>query len=159
MQILAVWGLLRSFGATTGPIFQATGRPDLATKIQAGKLLIVAVLIYPAATEYGIAGVAAVVVLNSLLFSEPLAGYLAVRTVDGSFARLARLLAYPVIASSLMAGVVLAARTVVPATVPGFGLLVLLGVAVYGAVVAGMDRFLGYDVRSVLRTVSDALGT
>lgn len=157
MQILAVWGLLRSLGATTGPLFQATGRPDLATKIQVGKLAIVAALIYPAATEYGVAGVAAVIVLNSLVFSEPLAGYLAVRTVDGSFWRLARLLAYPAVASLLMAGSVLAARAVVPATALGFALLVLLGVAVYAVVIAGMDRFLGYDVRGIVRTVTDAL--
>jgi PST family polysaccharide transporter/lipopolysaccharide exporter len=50
MQLLAVWGLMRALGATTGPLFRSVGRPDIESKIQLGKLLIIAAFIYPTIT-------------------------------------------------------------------------------------------------------------
>jgi PST family polysaccharide transporter/lipopolysaccharide exporter len=160
MQILALWGLLRSLGATTGPLFQAVGRPDYATKIQFGKLLLIALLIYPATDAYGIAGTAAVIVLNSVLFSEPVASYLAVRTVDGSFRRFFRVVGFPALASAVMGLGVYGLRE-------SFGLdegflaftaLVVVGVVLYVAAVGLLELLFDYEAPSVLRSVVDTAG-
>ena len=155
MQVLALWGLLRSLGATTGPLFQAVGRPDYATKIQFGKLLLIAVLIYPATETYGIAGTAAVIVINSVLFSEPVASYVAVRTVNGSFKRFFRIVGFPAIASIIMGfGVVTIRESLsLHEGFLAFTALVIVGVVVYTATVALQEQIFGYEAPTVIRSV------
>jgi len=155
LQVLALWGLLRSLGATTGPLFQAVGRPDYATKIQLGKLLIIVALIVPAAERYGVVGVAAVIVANSLLFSEPIASYVAVRTVEGKLRTFLRHLAYPATGSALMAGTVVAVREglALHRGVLAFAVLVAVGAVTYAAASLAMDRWLGYDILGLLNSM------
>ena len=158
IQLLAAWGLLRSLGATTGPLFQAIGRPDVATKIQFGKLVIIAAFIVPATDLYGAVGTALVIVGNSLVFSEPVSTYLAVRVVDGSYARLLRLLAYPALASALMGVAVFGVYTAdIASGALELALLVVTGALVYATLVLALERFSGYDsirlCRRMLTTV------
>ncbi|EFW91178.1 export protein [Haladaptatus paucihalophilus DX253] len=159
MQLLAVWGLLRSIGATTGPLFQAVGKPDLATKIQVGKLAIILLTIYPATAAYGVIGTSAVIVGNSVLFSEPVSTYLAVREVEGSYRQFLRLLLYPLVASIGMVAVVVFVGTKVPVGgIPKFGIMVATGVVVYGAAIVTMELWGNYGIRDVFRTMVGAVG-
>lgn len=158
LQVLAVWGLLRSYGATTGPLFNAVGNPDYVTKIQAAKLVVIAALIYPATARYGIVGTGAAVVVATVVADTPWASYLALRETDGSARRLARALAYPAAGSLVMLGAVYALQQQLATGVLSLVAQVLLGVAVYGACVLVFDR-LGYDVVPLLReTVRAARG-
>jgi PST family polysaccharide transporter/lipopolysaccharide exporter len=158
IQVLAVWGLVRSLGSTSGPLFQAVGRPDYSTKIQLGKVLIIAALIWPATARFGIEGTAAVIVLNSLVFSEPLVYYLAMETIEGSYRRLARVLVLPGVASALMGLVVLAARDSLSLAPPTeFVVLVALGVLTYGALALLVERRFEYGMENVLRTMIEAV--
>ena len=159
IQLLAAWGLLRSLGATTGPLFQAIGKPDVPTKIQFGKLVIIAAFIYPATARYGAVGTGLVIVGNSLVFSEPVSTYLATRAVDGSYTRLLRLVAYPAVPSIVMGLAVVAVHRMGVATgVVEFVLLVLVGVVVYGVLTLVLERFSAYDsvalCRRLARTVA-----
>jgi O-antigen/teichoic acid export membrane protein len=158
IQLLAAWGLLRSLGATTGPLFQAIGQPDIPTKIQFGKLLIIAVFIFPATAAYGAPGTALVIVGNSLLFSEPLSTYLAVRAVDGSYARLLRLIAYPALASAIMGAAVfgLHAAGVVSGVLELF-VLVVAGVVIYTVLALAFERFSGYDSIRLCRRMAETV--
>jgi PST family polysaccharide transporter/lipopolysaccharide exporter len=158
MQVLALWGLLRSIGATTGPLFQAVGKPDVATKIQVGKLVILAVAIYPATAAYGIEGTAAVVVGNALLFSAPVSTYLSVRVVEGSYRRFFAILAYPLVASAVMyAAVAFVGTAVTVGPLPRFVVMVATGVATYGAAILAMETWGSYGLRDVIRTVTSAV--
>lgn len=159
VQLLAAWGLLRSLGATTGPLFQALGRPDIATKIQFGKLLIIAAFIFPATEQYGAAGTALVIVGNSLVFSEPLSTYLAVRAVDGGYARLLRLLVYPALASAVMGlAVLLLQETLGPRSgVGAFVALVATGIVVYAVLALAMERFSRYDSLRLCRRMAETV--
>ena len=158
IQILAAWGLLRSLGATTGPLFQAIGRPEIATKIQFGKLVIIALLIYPATARYGAVGTAFVIVGNSLLFSEPVSTYLAVRVVDGSYAKLLGLVAYPALASAVMGLAVVGVHLAGVATgVLEFFLLVLVGIAVYTVCVVVLEAVSGYDSIRLCRRMAETV--
>ncbi|WP_029601961.1 lipopolysaccharide biosynthesis protein [Halococcus hamelinensis] len=158
IQLLAAWGLLRSLGATTGPLFQAIGRPEIATKIQFGKLVIIALLIYPATARYGAVGTALVIVGNSLVFSEPVSTYLAVRIVDGSYAELLGLVAYPAVASAVMGLAVFGVHTAGIATgVVEFCLLVVVGAAVYTVCVVAFEAFSGYDSIRLCRRMAETM--
>lgn len=158
IQLLAIWGLLRSLGSTSGPLFQAVGRPDYSTKIQLGKTLIIAALIWPATTRYGIEGTALVIIANSLIFSEPLVYYLAMKTVNGSYYRLARVLVLPGVTSTLMGLSVFFTRNSLqlPA-VPKFLVLVALGVVVYGILAVIVERRFAYGIDDVFQTMLGAI--
>ncbi|SFR36865.1 lipopolysaccharide biosynthesis protein [Halogeometricum limi] len=161
LQLLTVWGLVRALGSTSGPLFRAVGRPDYSTKIQLGKALIVAVLIYPATARFGIEGTALVVVLNALLFSEPIVYYLAMKTIDGSYARLAKVLGYPAAASAVMGAAVYATRESVSlgSDALEFCVLVAVGVVTYGLCVLLLERWFDYDIGTLGRTIVGALST
>ncbi|HET7325350.1 MAG TPA: lipopolysaccharide biosynthesis protein [Halococcus sp.] len=155
IQLLAAWGLLRSLGATTGPLFQAVNRPDIATKVQFGKLIIIAVFIFPATARYGAVGTALVIIGNSLVFSEPLSTYLAVRVVDGSYVRLLRLIAYPALASAVMGVAVFGVHTAsVASGVFELFVLVVTGIVVYVVLALALERFSGYDSIQLCRRMA-----
>ncbi|SFR57830.1 lipopolysaccharide biosynthesis protein [Halogeometricum limi] len=158
MRVLAVFGLLRSLGATTGPLFQAVGRPDLGTKVQFGKLVVLAALVVPLTDAYGLVGTALAVVGASVCFSEPVSAYLAVDIVDGRFRTLARVVGYPAVASALMAAVVVSLQAQVGVGVLGLAFLVASGVVTYAAVVLLFELRLGYDMRTVARTLAGGFG-
>jgi len=66
MQILTVWGLMRSLGAMSGSLFQGLGRPSIVTSIQLAKLALLAMLIYPFTVRWGMLGTALAVVIHTL---------------------------------------------------------------------------------------------
>nr|QNO41761.1 lipid II flippase MurJ [Methanosarcinales archaeon ANME-2c ERB4]QNO42739.1 lipid II flippase MurJ [Methanosarcinales archaeon ANME-2c ERB4] len=57
LQVLCFFGLSRSIAATTGSIFQATGRPEILLKTSFIQLIVMVLLIYPLVIRYGIVGV------------------------------------------------------------------------------------------------------
>jgi len=69
MQALALAGLVRSIAATTGPIFQAVGKPEIITKWQPVRLFVLLVLIYPFTIQWGILGTSLAVFLSNLVSS------------------------------------------------------------------------------------------
>ena len=69
MQILAIFGVLRALNATTGPIFQAVGKPSILTKVSLIQLIFLAAIIYPFMTSGELIGVSwAVTFANFLCF-------------------------------------------------------------------------------------------
>jgi len=157
MQILAVHGAMRSFGATFGPLFEAVGRPDYSTKLQALNLVILAALIYPLTARWGIDGTALAVLGVSVIVPVPV--YLVLKVVDGSLVRFLRTLVVPLAGSVVMGlAVVLADRSLetgVPAA--EFVALVLVGVGVYAAVVLAAERWFGYGIFALLRTMRESI--
>lgn len=67
MQVLVLWGLIRSIGATTGPIFYAVGKPKIATKLQFVQSILLVITIYPLTVKWGILGTSLSVVFAALL--------------------------------------------------------------------------------------------
>lgn len=67
MQVLCIFGLTRSFGATTGPLFQAVGKPIILTKLATIQLLMMVSMIYPLTKQYGIFGTAISVVIPNFI--------------------------------------------------------------------------------------------
>lgn len=155
MQVLAAWGLLRSLTVTVSPVFNAMGRPDINTKQMAGRLLVIAILIYPATSRYGIVGTGSVIVLSGFLVSVPVSTYLGVRTVEGSFSEFFGTLFYPAVGSILMAGSIwLFSQAVTSGVlVLDFVLFVLIGIAIYTLFTYVAVRSFDYGIRSDFRTI------
>jgi PST family polysaccharide transporter/lipopolysaccharide exporter len=56
LRILSIYGLLRTVGATTGPVFLASGRPSLIRKIAQWQVIVMLITLFPAVRLYGIVG-------------------------------------------------------------------------------------------------------
>ena len=59
IQLLSLWGASRALGGVSSTLFQAVGRPMLASVYQTVMLILFAVAIYPVTIRYGAVGVAA----------------------------------------------------------------------------------------------------
>ncbi len=57
LQLLGIYGLLRSVAVNMGSVFKAGGKPKWLTSIALGRLAVMGILLYPAARYFGIVGV------------------------------------------------------------------------------------------------------
>jgi len=159
LQLLTIYGLLRSIGKTTGPVYKALGKPDYVTKLSALRLLLVGILIIPATQRFGIEGAAMVVVAVGLFPMTPLDIHFLARTLEARYRRFARDLAYPLVASvTMFAAVVHVRQQVVLPGVLEFLLLLATGVVVYvlaaGVMELGFDWGISENLGSVLGILS-----
>lgn len=103
LQILAVYGLLRSVAANMGTVFQAGGKPQWLSSIAAWRLITMTALLYPAITWNGIVGVCwlstGVAVVDFFI-----SAWLVNRIVDGRMATYGRIL-LPLLLTAAAAGV------------------------------------------------------
>ncbi len=80
MQVLVLWGVIRSMAGVNSSILQAVKRPDIITKLNAIKLPILAILIYPLSIKWGIVGTS-LAVLISAIFITPNTFYIVISKV------------------------------------------------------------------------------
>ena len=159
MKILAGYALLRSIGKTMSPLWKAIGRPDYITKVSLLRVVIAAILIIPATNAYGING-AGLVILGTYLFPTfPIDVYLAVTSIEGSYTRFARELAYPLIGSGAMYALVATVdqRNPLAPGVVEFALLVAVGAVTYVAAVGLLATQSRWGIEENLRSLVDAL--
>lgn len=158
MQILTVYGLFRSCRSPATPLFKATGRPDLLTKIQALKLVLIAAFIYPATDAFGLAGTALVIAGNTFI-TLPIALYLAARSVDARLRDLVEILVYPAAGAAVMAACVLVVNSSVEVSSPmlEFSLLVATGALSYVVVMAAIEVRFDYGIARLAKTIWGAL--
>lgn len=67
LKILAIWGGFQMLSTTNHPLFRAVNRPDWFAKVQAVKLTILIITIYPFSIWWGITGTAFAVLLASMM--------------------------------------------------------------------------------------------
>ncbi|MFX1573981.1 MAG: lipopolysaccharide biosynthesis protein [Promethearchaeota archaeon] len=67
MQILCIFGALRSINATTGPLFQAVGKPEILTKVSAIQLIFLGIIIIPMGIIYGLIGISLAVTISNFV--------------------------------------------------------------------------------------------
>lgn len=152
MQVLTLWGLIRSIGATTGPIFQGVGKPKIATKLQFARLIILAVIIYPLTIKWGILG-ASLSVLFSILPVEPFTFYLTIKIVKCRIWEFGKLIVLPILCVIFMSAAMLAFKFFIFISIElfSFFILVAIGVIVYISVAIAFDWLLGYKSIEIFR--------
>ena len=103
MRILCVFGLIRALGGTTGPLFQGVGRPDIITKLNLGKLLVIALLIIPLTQKYGIVGTSITVTIPMVL-DQTISWHICARIIRGRVGEIFAVLVPSLIGTLLMTG-------------------------------------------------------
>lgn len=159
MQMLTVLGIGTAFGSMFGEVWKAIGRPDVIAKMHGFQILIIAVLIYPLTTQYGIFGTALTIVIASTLIIRPLSIVVTARLIDASIGRMLRELAFPVAAGVSMGAVVWYTRELLDLGIPvlEFGVLVIVGVISYALAVLLLETQLGWGLWSELQSVRNEL--
>ena len=158
MQILTIYGLLRAIGKTFGAVWKAIDRPDIITKLSALRVVLVAVLIYPATNAWGIEGAAAVVTGVYLFPMMPIDLYIIVDSVNATYRAVFDEVIYPLIASVVMFGGVWYAQTVVNiAYIVDFFILVALGAVLYAGVALVLEKQFDWGIEGLFRQVISSL--
>ena len=158
MQVLAVFGLMRAFGATTGSVFLAIGRPDIRTQIQTLQVIIFAAALYPMIQVWGLVGVAAAVATYAVVTNLYAVGRSA-RECALSAGGVVEALGVPLAAGAGAFGVLRWARTsaIDGETIGSVLVLALVGAFVYIGLVAVYDGFRGHAWRRDLVDIVSAI--
>lgn len=156
MQVLVLEGLIRSIAATTGPIFQAVGRPNIDTNWQVVRLIVLAILIYPLTFRWEILGTS-IAVFFSILISTLGFSFMVVKITKCEIKEFGKLIAFPLIAGLFTAAVIFVLKGAVNAVgLWVFALLVLLGFFVYVGFTYILDKFLHYGAWLLVKRSLDS---
>jgi PST family polysaccharide transporter/lipopolysaccharide exporter len=148
--VLLIWGLIRSLLATTGPLFQAVGRPGIATRIQVFQVVLLAVAIFPMTNEWGIVGAAWATVVAAVV-PDAVALVRASRITAATPREMMPVILVPLFQSALMYALLLGLREW------GFsdGAVVLfwapvVGIVTYALMTVASRRLFGYAREGLL---------
>lgn len=103
MRILCVFGIIRALGGTTGPLFQGVGRPDIITKLNLGKVIILAILIFPLTNHYNIVG-ASLAVTIPMILDQIFSWHICARIIQGKVRQIFSVVAPSFAGTLLMMG-------------------------------------------------------
>lgn len=156
LQILCIFGALRSIAAASGPIFLATGRPDIEAKLPAAQLVLLAVLIYPLTLKWGISGTAVSLVIVSCSFIFVILTVVArlLKMSKSDILNLARNIVFPLLAIlSLLPVKLFIVEPLVENQLWLFGTIIVLGLFIYSAAIYVLDKYSSYNVLANLNYV------
>lgn len=150
LQVLCIFGLLRSIGATCGPIFQATGNPIILRNSGILKLLLFLVMVFPLTINYGILGMSLATtlpVLITIIFE-----LLMVSKIIGiKFNVIITVFLIPLVNSLIMMSIIqYSKKTMVVNSVFTLSLIVLLGIFVYGCLFIFTNKKMVSEIKLIL---------
>jgi O-antigen/teichoic acid export membrane protein len=159
MQVLVFWGLIRSIGATTGPVMYAVGRPEILTKYQMLQLIMLAISIYPLTLYWGIFGASCAVLVASM-WANSLAFYATIKITNCGILNFVKTIGFPLV-GSLVATVlqlILKKGSIIQNnSLASF----ILSLTFYGLVYLGvtylLDRFLAIRIKTLAKVVFSTL--
>ncbi len=151
MRLLVIAGLCSSLAATMSMVFSAVGRPEIDTKIQAVRLLILIILIYPFTGQWGILGASGAVLLS--IFLPTIAfSVIALKVTKCKIKAFGKAVILPFIAAAIMVLVMFFLTGNIDKTkAAGFSLFILIGVLVYFSAIFLFDKFLRYKMYSLIK--------
>jgi O-antigen/teichoic acid export membrane protein len=151
MQVLVFAGLARSIVATTGPIFEAVGKPKIDTRWQMVRLFVIAALIYPCIIKWGILG-ASIVVFLSIFIMNIGCSFEVIKITRCGNKNFGKVLAFPLVNGMVMVLAIFVLRTYINTTgILNFFLLLSVGILVYFVIIYIFDKNLNYNMQQLLR--------
>ena len=158
MQILAFYGLFHALTSNFSEVWKSQGRPDLQVKLGLVQLGCLAIAVWPAATMWGIEGVALSVTGISLFPMIPLDVYVTAELLETTPIEIYREFVYPLVAALTMFGSLWYIRSVVDLSHLGELLLfVPAGALIYaGATLVLADRF-DWGIRGLFGMVVEGI--
>lgn len=100
VRILVIWGVIRSLVAGISPVFYSLGNPSTVTFMQGLQAFLLAALIYPLTSQWGIEGASTAVVLSSILAFFVRAQVL-IKTIECRLVRFYRLILIPAMSAAI----------------------------------------------------------
>jgi len=157
-QILAIWGFRRSYSITVSNLFVSLGRPRVPAFFLWGKLILLAAIIYPFSSEWGITGTAAALIAASVPVDVVATAKLA-RTLGISWKEFLRPWITPVLSSILAIAAVLVLQEVGMPVHPIIKLAGLMGVftVIFLAGMYVLGAGLNYSLKSELNTIMSGI--
>lgn len=152
LQIIALQGLLKSEGATRGPLFQGMGKPGVSWFYQCLRLLVLAILIYPLSKQWGISGTAIATVLATLAI-KPLGFLKSCKVLQCSASTLLEPSIFPFISAIIM-GLFIVFLRHIAGFLPGkvyFFTQIFLGSVVYLGVLWLLDTYFEQGYRRLFK--------
>ncbi|MHA1381616.1 MAG: lipopolysaccharide biosynthesis protein [Candidatus Helarchaeota archaeon] len=101
LQVLALWGIIRSLEGTAVPIFQGVGKPETLTKLQLIQFILMAIILYPLTIQYNIFGTS-VAVVSAAFLANFIYFYKVNKIIKGSKSDLCKLIGFPLINTAIM---------------------------------------------------------
>jgi O-antigen/teichoic acid export membrane protein len=151
MQVLVFAGLVRSIVATTGPIFEAVGKPKIDTKWQIVRLFVIAILIYPCIIKWGILGVSIVVFLSIFVMNIG-CSFEVIKITRCGNKNFGKVLVFPLVNGMVMVSAIFVLRAYINTTgILNFFLLLSVGILVYFVIIYIFDKNLNYNMQQLLR--------
>ncbi len=140
LQILVVFGIVRSLAATTGPVFKAVGKPNIIFYVTLGKLIVILATIFPLIKAYGIMGAALAVTLP-MLFEQLFLWKIVSRTISVSLPEIGKSMIFPCITGLVIAGCVAILKSFFPAhSILTLGLYFLFIIILASSISLLMDK-------------------
>ena len=149
MQILAIFGITRSMNATIGSFFQGFGKPNIITFGAGFQLVVLAAIIYPLTSKWGIFGTSLAVVIPNVLVALYLNKKLA-SAMNYKLVRFLNPLFTPIAGGSAMCGFIFFFQIWTDGSLINFLLSVLLGCSIYLIVTYKIDKIFNYGLKSTL---------
>jgi O-antigen/teichoic acid export membrane protein len=151
IQLLAFKGFMASVSATYGPIFKSLGKPQISLYISLLSITIFATVIYPFTKLWGIYGTALATIFFGALLN-PLCIFIMSRLLCCSVWKMLQRILFPLVASILMAVVLVSVRVLFPEkpTYLSFFTLGIIGVAAYLSFIGLLDRLFKCGMRQLL---------
>lgn len=149
LKILVFFGLFRAVSACTGPLFNAMGKPRVIFWMLFWKLIIMAAIIYPLTTQYGIVGTSIAVTVPMAL--EQFYLWALIKHLTGiTFRSLLTQIVKPFLLAILMYALIMFLKTVLPLTnIPLFFFYVLFGMSIYAISIFIFDKELISEINSL----------
>ncbi len=149
MQLLVIYGGIRSIAANMGPVFKAGGKPQWLVGIATWRLATMLILLYPATVWYGIVGVSALsamVAVADLIISAILVNRI-ISTDMKDFAQiLAPFLGLSIVAATIARAVLWALQGIYPPfalLMAGITMVIVYGVLVWRVDSEARNRIVG----------------
>ena len=151
LQVLTLFGVLRSISATTAAVFQGVGKPQIATMWALIRLGVLAAVIYPLTIRWGIMGTSIAVVLSQIVLTVGFS-YMVVKVTECGGKSFSRLIVLPSISTIIMVLLLYGLKAIFSTIGIGqFILLVIVGILAYFGVTYLLDRFFNYGIRSLIK--------
>jgi len=152
MQILVFAGLIRSIMATTGPIFQAVGKPKIETKWQIVRLFVIVILIYPFTVKWGIFGTSIVIFLSAFVSTVGFS-YRVIKVTNCKLKEFSKIIVLPLTNGIIMVfAIIILKENFNNIGIWEFFLLAIVGVLTTIIITYFFDKFLGYKTQSLIRS-------
>jgi len=151
IQMLVIWGLIRSIGGTIGPIIEGIGKPKILSYFQAIQFTILVALIYPLTIKMGIFGTSIAVVISAFISNFALC-FVLISIIRCSKIQFFRELFYPAVVTGIFMGLIYLYKCFFPINnILIFSVIVIFSLIIYFSIFYLIEKIGKYRIFSLIK--------